>query len=339
MVKCELVLTNHEYEEPKFPVIDMHTHFGRILFGEHYEDTYDTSRVVDAMKKAGVKKAVVHELEWDGEYDRLLRKLEPEMDYFAVFGSVDVSKALEKGFDEMVIKQLRYLKAHGAAGIKLWKNITLFGEKYYGKNLRLDDERLSVIFKACGEEKLPILIHVADPPCFFRKLDETNEHYACLSRHPEWSFDKPGIASFEEHMQMQENIIRDNPDTTFIVAHVGSYAENLKKVGEWLDLYPNMYIDIAARVDQLGRQPYTAKAFIERYQDRILFGTDLEATFTEERIAEFYHTHYRFLQTKDEFFDHPFPDFLGQWKVYGLGLEDDILKKLYYENTERVLNI
>ncbi len=338
-VKCELVLENHEFEEPKFPVIDMHTHFGSLLFGDNYEETYDTRQVVAAMKKAGVRKAVVHELVWHSEYDRLIKKLEAEMDFFAVFGSVDVSKALEKNFDQLVLKQIRYLKSHACAGIKLWKNITLFGEDYFGKNLRLDDPRFDVIFKVCGEEKMPILIHVADPPCFFRKLDETNEHYACLSAHPEWSFDKPGIASFEEHMEMQENVIRNNPDTTFVVAHVGSYAENLKKVGEWLDLYPNMYVDIAARVDQLGRQPYTAKAFIEKYQDRILFGTDLEATFSEERIAEFYHTHYRFLQTKDEYFDHPFPDFLGQWKVFGLGLDDDVLEKLYFKNTEDILKI
>ena len=138
---------------------------------------------------------------------------------------------------------------------------------------------------------------------------------------------------------MQEAVIRDHPNTTFVVAHVGSYAENLGQVGKWLEKYPNMYVDVAARLDQLGRQPYTARAFVERWQDRVLFGTDYEGRFTMERTREFYHTHFRFFQTWDEYFDHPFPDFLGQWKVCGLGLEESVLKKLYHDNAAKVFGL
>jgi predicted TIM-barrel fold metal-dependent hydrolase len=158
----------------------------------------------------------------------------------------------------------------------------------------------------------------------------------CLSKYPEWSFHRQGLASFEEHMEMQEAMLAQNPDTTFIVAHVGSYAENLKQVSGWLDTYPNMYIDVAARIDQLGRQPYTARAFIERHQDRILFGSDYEPTLTP---ADFYPIHYRFFETNDEYFDHPFAGFLGIWKIYGIGLNDAVLEKIYFKNAQRVLGL
>ena len=138
---------------------------------------------------------------------------------------------------------------------------------------------------------------------------------------------------------MQEAIIAAHPNTTFIVAHVGSYAENLEQVGRWLEKYPNMYIDIAARIDQLGRQPYTARDFMTRFQDRVLFGTDFEGHFTPERIREFYHIHYRFLQTRDEYFPHPFPDMLGQWNIYGLDLDNAVLEKLYRANAQRLFKL
>jgi predicted TIM-barrel fold metal-dependent hydrolase len=147
------------------------------------------------------------------------------------------------------------------------------------------------------------------------------------------------MPSFEEHLEMQENMIASHPKTLFVIAHVGSYAENLSQVGAWLDKYPNMLIDLAARLDQLGRQPYTALEFFNKHQDRILFGTDFEAHWSEARTRSFYNTHYRFLQSKDEYFDHPFPDYLGQWKIYGLGLEAEVLAKVYHENARKVFGL
>jgi len=120
---------------------------------------------------------------------------------------------------------------------------------------------------------------------------------------------------------------------------VGSYAENLGQVAKWMDKYPNMCIDIAARLDQLGRQPYSAHDFITKYQDRVLFGTDYEGHFDDERTRDFYHIHYRFLQTKDEYFEHPFPDMLGQWRIFGLGLDEEVLRKVYSENAKRIFRL
>lgn len=332
----ELVLEQQSVVMPKYPVIDMHAHFGSILLGNNYERVYDTRKTADQLRQIGIRKIVALELAWDEEYDRLQRKIDDSDGLIIAFGSVDISKAKSADFDGVVYRNLKSLKSKGCKGIKLWKNITLYGEKYFGEKLRLDDKRFKPVWQGCAEEKLPIVIHVADPPCFFKPIDENNEHYLCLSMHPEWSWYKPDEFSFEEHMQMQENIIRDNPDTIFVVAHVGSYAENLAQVGKWLDAYPNMYVDVAARLDQLGRQPYTAKAFFEKYQDRIMFGTDYDPTLNTQ---EFYSSHFRFFQTKDEYFKHPFMDMLGQWRICGIELDDQILKKLYYGNAEKILHI
>ena len=337
--RSELALPQHPDALPPFPVIDMHAHFGPLLLGDHYEDRFDTRRTCATLRELGIEKVFCLELVWGGEYDRLCRKLDASDGMIAPVGSVDVFRAMEPDFEERVYRELRALKARGCVALKLWKNMTLMGEAHFGRNLPLNDPHYEPLWRACGELKLPIIIHVADPPCFFRPIDGTNEHYVCLSQHPEWSFYRPGMFSFEEHMAMQEAVIRDHPDTTFVVAHVGSWAENLPQVGAWLMRYPNMYVDVAARLDQLGRQPYTARAFIERWQDRVLFGTDYEGHFSMERTRAFYHTHFRFFQTWDEYFDHPFPDFLGQLKVCGLGLEEPVLKKLYRDNARRVFGV
>ena len=337
--RSELVLPQHGTAMPPFPVIDMHAHFGPLLLGEHYEEEYDTRRVCDVLREMGIERIFCLELVWGEAYDRLCRKLEASDGMIVPVGSVDVFRALEPDFESQVYRTLRELKAKGCVALKLWKNMTLMGEAHFGRNLALDDAHFEPLWQACGELGLPIVIHVADPPCFFRPITPENEHYMCLSKHPEWSFYRPGLFSFEEHMRMQEAVIRDHPGTTFVVAHVGSYAENLGQVSRWLELYPNMYVDVAARLDQLGRQPYTARAFIERWQDRVMFGTDYEGWFPPERTREFYHTHFRFFQTWDEYFDHPFPDFLGQWRICGIGLEEDILRKLYRDNARRVFGV
>lgn len=334
--KCELVHEEHPCVLSPFPVIDAHAHFGPLLLGESYETVYDTARTSALLREMGIEKILCLELVWEAEYDRLCRKLEASDGLVVPVGSVDVFRALDPDFESYVRRTLVDYKAKGGVAVKLWKNMTLMGREKFGRNLRLDDPRYEPVWRICGELHLPIVIHVADPPCFFRPITPENEHYVCLSMHPEWSFYRPGTFSFEEHMDMQEAVVRDHPETTFVVAHVGSWAENLARVSDWLERYPNMYVDVAARLDQLGRQPYSAKAFIERHADRVLFGTDFEGRFDAERSRSFYHTHFRFFQTLDECFDHPFPDMLGQWKIFGLGLGDDVLRKLYHDNAMRL---
>ena len=180
---------------------------------------------------------------------------------------------------------------------------------------------------------MPVLAHIADPVAFFKPVNGRNERYEELLHHPDWSYAKEGLYTFEELMEMQENLLLENPNTTFILPHGGSYPENLGFVSHCLDQFPNLYIDIAERISELGRQPYTCRKFFHRYQDRILFGTDAYPSQMQRR----YPPYFRFLETWDEYFDYS--SYNTRWKIYGIGLEDEILEKIYYKNAERVLGL
>ncbi len=333
--KSQLVVEENLIQKPKFPVLDIHTHFGSLVLGDNYEKLYDTGAAVEKFKEFGVKKVVNLDGWWGEELDRMLAKTHPYEDFFITFGSVDVSKLDDSDFESYVRQILNESKEKGIQGLKFWKNISLEMKDRNGKYIPIDDPRLQVIWETAAELDLPVLIHIADPVAFFEPMDRSNERYEELQANPDWSFCKPQLYTFEELMDMQENLLANNPRTIFIVAHCGSYAENLGYVGRCLDRYPNMYIDIAARIAEIGRQPYTARKFFIKHQDRILFGTDATPLGINNAVD------YRFLETWDEYFDYsnsPIPP-QGRWKIYGIGLEDDVLEKIYYKNAEKVLKI
>lgn len=332
--ESELVVEKHEVVNPAFPVIDIHTHFGRLMFGDGYDKLYDTDAAVAVLKAKGLKNAVNLDGEWGYELDRMKAKIYPHEDFAITFGNVDVSRLDEKDFEGYVSKTLRESKAKGVKGLKFWKNIGLKLKDKSGKYIPVDDRRLDVIWQTAAELELPVLFHIADPVAFFKPIDRFNERYEELLENPDWSFCSPELYSFEQLMEMQEKLIANNPKTTFIIAHFGSYAENIKFVGKCLDSYPNMYVDIAARIAELGRQPYSARKFFIQYQDRILFGTD-----SSPLNMDGYSIYYRFLETWDEYFDYgtgPIPG-QGRWKIYGLGLEKQVLEKIYHLNAEKIL--
>jgi predicted TIM-barrel fold metal-dependent hydrolase len=176
-------------------------------------------------------------------------------------------------------------------------------------------------------------MHTADPSAFFLPIDERNERWEELHRHPEWSFYGPQWPSRAELHTARNRVIARHPNTTFIAAHFGNDGEDLAELAGWLDQYPNLYIEFAARIAELGRQPYTARRFFLEYADRIMFGTD------GPRVRERLLPHWRFLETLDEYFpyaENPFPP-QGLWSIYGLGLPDDVLRKVYYENAIRIV--
>ena len=332
----DLVVEQHLITRPKFPIFDSHAHFGSLVMGECYESLYDTANIVSRLKDLGIKKIINLDGWWGSELDRMLAKIHPYEDFIQTFGCIDPSKLDEPGFESYVRRTLKESVEKGIKGLKFWKNISLVLKDKKGKYIPIDDDRLKVIWQTAAELKLPVIIHIADPVAFFKPIDEFNERYEELGAHPDWSFYGPQYFSFKELMKMQENLIAGNLDTTFIVAHFGSYSENIAVVGKWLDKYSNMYIDIAARISELGRQPYSSKRFFERYQDRILFGIDF---IPSGGWIDKYPCYYRFLETMDEYFDYSsdkIPD-QGRWKIYGIGLEDSILEKVYYKNAERLL--
>ncbi len=333
--RSELVVDRVEITEPKFPVIDIHGHFGPLVLGEGYASRYDTLEEVEKLKKLGVTHITNLETLWGEELDRLLDKVAPAGDFIITFGAVDILKLDDPDFPEYVEATLTESKAKGVKGIKLWKNISLGMKDKNGRYIPIDDPRLKPIFTTAAKLELPILIHIADPVAFFRTIDGYNERWEELQRNPDWAFNAPDLYTFDELMRQQENLIAQNPETTFIVAHVGSYGENLGWVGQCLDKYPNMHIDIAARIAELGRQPYTAREFFIKYQDRILFGTDGAPSWYGNLI------YYEFLETWNEYIPYTrsaIPT-QGRWRIYGIGLGDEVLEKVYNLNARKILNL
>ena len=329
--QSKLITKVTQITKPKFPVIDAHNH----LF-DGWEQK-PLSQLLDQLDEAGI----THYIDLDGGWgeDILNRHLDyfkqPAPDRFKIFGGVDWSKweSMGDAFPEWAAGRLKVQKERGAEGLKIWKPLGLQVKDHHGQLVKVDDPRLAPIWLAAGELKLPTLIHIADPVAFFDPIDETNERWEELGEHPDWAFTSPPFPPFMEIVNGFANVIAQHPQTTFIGAHVGCYAENLEWVGKLLDRCPNFYVDISARLAELGRQPYTSRRFFIQHADRILFGTDMGPEVNT------YNIYYRFLETDDEYFAYhttPVPD-QGRWNVYGLYLPDDVLEKVYHQNAERIL--
>ena len=324
-------------DKPKFPVIDAHNHLAE-PFGGGW-DNKPVNELIDLLDEAGV----VRYVDLDGGWgEKLLNK---HLDYFKeaaperfqIFGGVDWSQWKDKGdaFPEWAAKRLQVQKERGAQGLKIWKPFGLNVRDHSNKLVKVDDARLGPIWETAGELDLPIMIHVADPVAFFDPIDETNERWEELGNHPDWAFTSPPFPPFMEIMNGFKNLVMRHKNTTFIGAHVGCYGENLGWVGQMLDDCPNYAIDISARLGELGRQPYSARKFLIKYQDRILFGSDMGPDL------EAYRLNYRFLETDDEYFNYNTGEIpnQGRWYVDGMYLPDDVLKKIYRTNAMKVLKI
>lgn len=336
---CCMTLPVHSVTRAKFPVFDAHTHFGSLVMGKNYRERYDTKDVVARLKQYGVVHVCNPELSWDDTLRALDEKLASEKGFISTLPSLDVGRFEKPGFPAYVKRTLAAYEAAGYRGIKLWKDITLYRKDSQGRHIRLDDPRLNPVFELAGKHNLVILIHVADPRAFFTPPDAHNEYYECLQDNPNWVFSGSEFCSFAEHMRMQETVFGRNPGTKFLVAHVGSCAEDMGYVGGLLERFPNVYIDIAARINELGRQPRQARELFLRWQDRVLFGTDFIAS---DDPADVYPYYFRFLETFDEYFDYAPKGqqySMGRWKIYGVGLPDDVLQKLYHLNAEALFGV
>jgi predicted TIM-barrel fold metal-dependent hydrolase len=254
-------------------------------------------------------------------------------------------------FAQQAVKQVERGAKLGAAGFKEFKRLGLHLRNKAGKLIRIDDPKLDGVWRRCGELGLPISIHVADPRAFWEPLTPSNERWDELADHPSWWFGDPTIyPPREELLAALDRVIGRHPETTFVSVHFGANAEDVAWVDAAMGLHPNMWIDLAARIPEIGRHdPDLVQRFFVKYQDRILFATDLSVGEelvlgsggngpppTDGDAVEFFQRHWRWLETRDLHFAHMTP-IQGHWTISGIGLPVNVLRKVYFENAERLL--
>ena len=328
--KSQMIVKETRILTPKFPVIDIHNHLGNLD---------DTKKYLEEMDKAGIIMCVSLDANSrDDLYKKHIRVSQSlAKERFILFFRPDFSKIDEPDFGLKEAKKLEEaVKSGDVRGLKINKALGLTLKDKTGRLVKVDDPRIDPIWAKCGELGIPVAIHVSDPKAFFTPIDKYNERYDELGAHPDWAFfDREKYTySKEEILEQRNRVFARHPNTIFIGAHVANLPEELGRVSMWLEQYPNLYIDIDARISELGRQPYTARKFMIRFQDRIMFGTDTPPD------AEAYRIYYRFLETDDEYIDPSGGHHLqGRWMIYGLYLPDEVLKKLYNENALRILGM
>jgi predicted TIM-barrel fold metal-dependent hydrolase len=271
-----------------------------------------------------------------------------------VFTSLAYEQAEAPGYGLRMAKALRQAHAQGARGLKIAKALGLGLPGPDGRLIPVDDPELDVVFETAAELKMPVCIHSGDPKAFWLPIDQNNERYAELSAHPGWSQYGQDVPSFDEILDQLERRVARHPRTTFVSVHFGNAAEEPDRVARALRKYPNLYIDTAARVPEMGRHsPEKMRAFFEEFQDRILFGSDLgvgpepsplflgssgSEPPTPAEVERFFTATRRYFETRDRQFPHPTP-IQGSWKIDGIGLSREILTKVYGENAKRVLSL
>ena len=343
--KCYLFREEHIPPKAAFPVIDAHNH----LWGN-----WDADGTVQVMDEVGVHcycdLTANGRLSWakggyvlqEGNIEDFFTQVAGRFPgRFYGFTLANFARPADRPLfadaDQFVRDTVATLRRHvelGARGLKILKELGLRHRDAGGKLISVDDPRLSPIWQEAGRLGVPVLLHQSDPYGFFEPVGPENEQYSTLAKYPDWRFADPKFPRKMELLERRDNLVRRHRDTTFILPHVANFAENLGYVGRLLEENPNVYIDVSARIDELGRQPYTAREFLIRYQYRVLFGTDMPAS------VEMYRCYFRFLETFDEYFFPP--DYDGtferrRWGIYGIGLPSNVLEKIYYKNALKVI--
>ena len=342
-------------EHSKFPLIDFHTHLsGSTKSEKGVELSPDREYLGTPQELLAVmeRKNIRAMVNLTGGYDHGLAEAVGKYDRtypgrFYTFTEPSYSRFNEPDYSRLQAQAIERAHRDGARGLKILKTLGLYLRENItsGSLVKIDDPRFDPMWDACGQLNLPVAIHISDPIAFFTPTDRFNERYEELNNHPDWSFYGGDFPSNDELIVARNRVFDRHSKTQFVVLHVGNFAEDLQNVSENLDRYPNMFVDLAARIGELGRQPRTARKFFDKYQDRILFGTDATPHGDEFPQQVFndklYEIYFRFLETEDEYFDYA-PAKIppqGRWRIYGIGLPDTILKKVYYENSARILRI
>ncbi len=332
--KSTLKVDAHEVKRSKFPFIDVHNH--QYDMGENIENV---NKLIPEMDKLNLRTLInLSGRGWTRDEEKANKLLENGIKNskaypgrFATFTNVDFNTINEKGWSEKTAKLLEEdVKVRGAVGLKVYKNLGFSVKNTNGSIVAVDDPRIDAVWAKAGELGIPVIIHSADPASFWQPLNQFNERWLELKTHPGRKRDADkGDFSFEEIIEQQHNIIRKHKNTKFISAHMGWYPNDLGKLDSLLTALPNMYVEIGAVIAELGRQPRMANKFFTKNQDRILFGKD-------SWVPSEYSTYFRVLETQDEYFQYH-KKYHAFWPMYGIGLSDEVLKKVYYKNALRII--
>lgn len=339
----------------RFPVIDFHTHItvsAREVNGVALAAERTYLGAPDELLAVMDRKNIRSMVDLTGGYgqglaDTVMRYDRAYPGRFYTLTEPCYEHLKEPNYPQLQAEAIERAHQQGTRGLKILKTLGLYLRENIttGELVKIDDPRFDPMWDTCGQLDIPVAIHIADPVAFFTPTDRFNERYEELSHHPDWSFYGRDFPSFAALLEARSRMFARHPKTRFVVLHVGNYAENLANVSEALDRYPNLTVDIAARIGELGRQPRAARKFFDRYQDRVLFGTDATPhgkEFPQQYFCDaLYEIYYRFLETEDEYFNYapaPTPP-QGRWEISGIGLPEGILQKVYFENAARELRI
>ena len=320
--RSTVVADAHMVPKAKYPVVDIHSHL-----------TITAANIDQTIKEMdGLNLRVLNNLS-GGSGSVLKEKVDTirhsaYTDRFRVFANVNWDGAGGLGWQEKEVAALRQAVADGAVGLKIFKELGLRNRKADGSRLQIDDPDLDPIFRLCAELNIPVLIHTADPAQFFEPIDNHNERWLELGLFPNRAYPQDRFPSFETLMQERDRMFARNPNTRFIAAHFAWYGNDVARASRMLDAMPNVYLEVAAVLYEFGRQPHAWAGFFTKYQDRVLFGKD---TYEPSE----YPYYWRVFETTDEYFDY-YRTYHAFWKLYGMGLPDGVLKKLYYQNAVKI---
>ena len=353
--KSMLQVHETHVERAKFPVIDFHTHISvsakadkGVAVSPDRQYLGSPQECLAVMDRKNIKIMV----NLTGGYEKGLAEAVGKYDRaypgrFLTFTEPSYNHFKESNYPQLQAQAIEQAHRDGARGLKILKTLGLYLRENItsGPLVKIDDPRFDPMWDACGQLNMPVAIHISDPAAFFTPTDRFNERYEELNNHPDWSFYGADFPSNAELIEARNRMMAKHPKTQFVTLHFGNFSENLQNVSENLDKYPNMHVDMAARIGELGRQPLTSKRFFDKYQDRILFATDATPhgdAFPQQVFNDqLYEIYYRFLETEDEYFDYA-PAKIppqGRWRIYGINLSDQILRKVYNENAARLLQI
>ena len=353
--KSMLQVRETHVERARFPVIDIHTHItvsakskNGVELAPERQFLGTPQELLAVMDRKNIRSMVNLTGGYGTGLTETIQKYDGSFrDRFYTFTEPSYSLFLEPNYPKLQSQAIEQAHRDGARGLKILKTLGLYLRHNItsGTLVKIDDPRFDPMWDACGQLNMPVAIHISDPVAFFTPTDRFNERYEELSNHPDWSFYGSDFPSNAELIEARNRVIARHPKTRFIVLHVGNFAENLPNVCENLDHFSNMTVDIAARIGELGRQPRMSQAFFDKYQDRILFGTDATPHGDEYPQQVFndklYEIYYRFLETNDEYFDYApakTPP-QGRWRISGINLPESILRKVYNGNAGRELHV